>query len=291
MNIKNSNNIAKGNKTAYTKFKGLIGHNARTHEHYENENINPERTRDNLDYTNEAEALANYDRLSQENYHLNRKDTVMFEAITISLPPELKHENGIYSEEEKEVNKIFFDACIESMCEQITPGCKRMELSEDGTSLKTTYDNLISANVHYDETTPHLHLIVAPLVRDYNRAEKYVGKEDCPYQIHEADGNQFIYKYSNKEACGKEFYQHAHERLQNDVEKALGVKVTIYDEERAKSNRHVSHEDYLNEHHEELTSIKLKQAEAQLNASQSELKDAREQLNKLELKYDRVIDD
>lgn len=71
-------------------------------------------------------------------------------------------------------------------------------------------ENICYAQVHLDETTPHLHLGIIPIVKvDKARTD---GKTE---------------KVCAKEVFNREYFQHAHSDLQQYLERKLGVEVNL----------------------------------------------------------------
>ena len=106
-----------------------------------NPNIDASRTADNIDLAAERQELTGMDRLHERMAGvkaLNRADVVAAFDWVVTLPqdvpPQAEHE--------------FFTACLDHLCDRYGS------------------DNLISACVHMDESTPHMHAMFAPIVPD-----------------------------------------------------------------------------------------------------------------------------
>lgn len=163
---------------------GLLAHDYRQCENHTNEKIDSSRSMLNYQLASDAGYEKYKERISQI-YVLNRKDVNTMGCLSITLPKELK--TASLSQQ-----KEFFKSCYEFA---------RADFGEN---------NIFSAMVHNDETTPHIHIKFIPVVVD-----KKKGIEKCSY----------------KEKCGKAYYQHLHERLEQKVCSDLNMKLSIITEE------------------------------------------------------------
>jgi hypothetical protein len=156
----------KKNKGKPTPSVGrTLEHNCRTSdlEHPDrkrgNDNINSAKTCDNYDLADELrngksaqQYFAEKFKAAKEDYQQKegkelRKDAVTMCGWVVTVPKDLPPEK----------HEQFFKSAFEFMCDRYGK------------------DNVIAANVHLDETTPHLHFCFMPLVED----KKYGGTKLC----------------------------------------------------------------------------------------------------------------
>lgn len=163
-------------KATRLQVQGLLRHDTRTNENYSNDSIDSTRTSSN--YNLLGNPFENYDNRMSELYVLNRKDVNTLVEIVITKPKDV-------SEEEQ---KAFFEGCLENVKGYF--GDK----------------NVISAAVHLDETTPHIHLKAIPVYFNEKKQREQV---------------------SFDKVVKRDFYQHFHEKLDKDLEKKLGHKVSV----------------------------------------------------------------
>ena len=152
-----------------------------------NERIDPSRTHLNYnlcsDNREQREILEA--RLSDPNIKcMNRADVVVFGSWCVTLPthaPDLDENGGIIYEE-KEVHHRDGTVTVEN-----APRTHEIFFDEEQTKeffrlsyefLKERYgeENVISAYVHMDETTPHMHFLFMPVIDDKKWNEKHPDK-------------------------------------------------------------------------------------------------------------------
>lgn len=123
---------------------GLATHIERKTENHSNQDIDNERSHLNRDFLNELDnsnMITRYNERIEEVYCMDRADVKSVASWVVTLPTELKDSS------EYEMNQFF---------------------EESFNFLKEKYgiENTISAVVHYDETTPHLHYEFIPVTYD-----------------------------------------------------------------------------------------------------------------------------
>ncbi|MBS7181814.1 MAG: plasmid recombination protein, partial [Enterococcus gallinarum] len=123
---------------------GLATHIERKTENHSNQDIDNERSHLNRDFLNELDnsnMITRYNERIEEVYCMDRADVKSVASWVVTLPNELKDSS------EYEMNQFF---------------------EESFNFLKEKYgiENTISAVVHYDETTPHLHYEFIPVTYD-----------------------------------------------------------------------------------------------------------------------------
>ncbi len=152
--------IIRNIKYKRSNLKGIYRHNERKNINYSNENIDKER--------------------SHLNYHL-KESTYSYEKEFDRIRKEYDLKGQI-----KEVSNI--------VCEYVITSDKKFfnEIGEEETKrfFKTAYDfvrqykdlgeqYILSAVVHMDEETPHLHLVYIPVVHTLNKQAKEIDKVAC----------------------------------------------------------------------------------------------------------------
>lgn len=163
----------------YTRLQvhALLDHDMRTIPNHTNENIDPARSDSNKNLLHNNPWITYCQRIDQVKV-LNRKDVNVLAAVTITLPNDVKP-----SDQDK-----FFQSCLEF-------------IQNDFGS-----ENVVSAIVHNDETTPHIHIKAIPVVHDPNKN---------------------IDKVNFKKKCDRSYYQTFHQRLDARITTVLGYKVSI----------------------------------------------------------------
>lgn len=136
--------------------KAILEHDTRTAQHdYKNPDIDPKRTHENYSFIHDNRtALERLEQRLSEVKVQNRKDVNVLCSWVITKPFDV-------SEEREEV---FFKECYRFLTE------------------KYGSRNVITADVHYDESTPHLHFTFVPTVantrkyKDPNKKPRYTEK-------------------------------------------------------------------------------------------------------------------
>lgn len=170
----------------------MFAHFDRETEHISNENV--DKSRSHLNYN-----LAIHQQISQgefvrkrcsEVYCQNRKDVNVMVSWIVTAPKDLPEEEY----------KKFFKATYDF--------------------LENRYgkENVVSAYVHNDEVTPHIHFAFVPVVYDKKKER---------------------YKVSAKEKVSRYDLQTFHEDLSNCLEKELGHKVSILNEATKEGNKSI----------------------------------------------------
>lgn len=167
---------------------------------------------------------------------------------------------------------------VNVMCSWVVTVPKGLDKSEEQAFFKHTYDfladrygekNVVSAYVHLDETTPHMHFAFVPVVIDKNKG---------------------IEKVSAKEKVTKTDLQSFHGDLEKYLEHYLEREVGILNESTKEGNKSIT-ELKRGSAREELQNIKqtIKDLEEKINGLQQarevyrgELKDLQEALKKAE---------
>lgn len=179
----------------------MFAHFDRKAEHISNENL--DRTRTHLNYN-----LATHQQMDQGEFVRqrcsevrcqNRKDVNVMVSWVVTAPkdlPEAEH-------------KAFFQA------------------SYDFLQKRYGRENVVSAYVHMDEVTPHMHFAFVPVVHTFKQDRK------------NPDILTEIYKVSAKECVNRYDLQSFHDSLQRYVSKELGHEVSILNEATKEGNRSI----------------------------------------------------
>lgn len=179
----------------------MFAHFDRKAEHISNENL--DRTRTHLNYN-----LATHQQMDQGEFVRkrcsevrcqNRKDVNVMVSWVVTAPkdlPEAEH-------------KAFFQA------------------SYDFLKKRYGLENVVSAYVHMDEVTPHMHFAFVPVVHTFKQDRK------------NPNISTEVYKVSAKECVNRYDLQSFHESLQRYVSKELGHEVSILNEATKEGNRSI----------------------------------------------------
>jgi len=141
----------------YTKgsVQGLSIHWDRKTKNHSNQDIDNKRSYLNYDLCEkEGDTLSRMNKRLSEVHCLNRKDVKVYADWVVSLPQNLK---GISEKEQCE----FFEKTYEFL-----------------TNRYGGEKNVLSANVHMDETTPHMHFAFMPVVWDKKKEREKVSAKE-----------------------------------------------------------------------------------------------------------------
>lgn len=172
----------------------MLSHYDRTKEGL-GENVNPERTHLNYNLAQTDQPKKQLDFIHQRLAEVkcqNRKDVNVFCDWVVTAPKDLPEEE----------QSSFFSACYDFLADRY--GKK----------------NIVSAYVHMDETTPHMHFAFMPVVPD----RKHPGRE----------------KISAKEVITRSDLQTFHQDLRRHLERELGHEVGILNEATREGNKSIA---------------------------------------------------
>lgn len=179
----------------------MFAHFDRKAEHISNENL--DRTRTHLNYN-----LATHQQMDQGEFVRqrcsevrcqNRKDVNVMVSWVVTAPkdlPEAEH-------------KAFFQA------------------SYDFLQKRYGKENVVSAYVHMDEVTPHMHFAFVPVCRTFKEDRK---NPDVSTEVHKVSAKEVVNRYD---------LQSFHTDLQKYVERELGHEVGILNEATKEGNRSI----------------------------------------------------
>ncbi len=176
--------IIRNEKMTRTEAKGSYVHNERRTKGHTNKDIDSEKT--HLNYylkKNELSYIKEFDRLKKENDlqgHIRSNSIIMCEMLFTS-------DKEFFDKIGEKETKRYFEESYNSICSY-----KRSNVSEDSSKLVTEESqgvgsrnknlgekNIISAVVHLDEGTPHMHLIYIPVIHTKDKEGKEINKICC----------------------------------------------------------------------------------------------------------------
>lgn len=152
--------IIRNEKLTRTEAKGSYLHNERRTRGHTNKDIDSEKT--HLNYylkKNELSYIKEFDRLKKENDlqgHIRSNSIIMCEMIFTS-------DKDFFDTIGMEETKRYFEESYKFICNYKNIGEK----------------NIISAVVHFDETTPHMHLIYIPVIHTKDKDGHEIDKVCC----------------------------------------------------------------------------------------------------------------
>ena len=168
-------------KYSMGSVRAILEHDTRTANHsYKNPDI--DRSKTHLNYSFVDSTLTAQERLEKRLSEVKvqkRKDVNVLASWIVTLPTNYKPEE----------ERLFFTTVNEFLTE------------------KYGKDNIISSDVHLDETTPHLHFTFVPVVKN---TRKYKDPNKKP---------KFAEKVCADELLTREHLQHFHEELDNYLAK------------------------------------------------------------------------
>ena len=181
--------MANVEKFAFSNAWAILQHDTRTKDLtksiYKNKDIDLSKSDLNYSFIDNSKEDKAYNSLKQRLSEVkvqNRADVKVLCSWVVTLPEDVKNED----------EHRFFESTYNFMCE------------------KYGKQNIISADVHYDESRPHLHCTFVPVVKN-------TAKSKSP----------FAYKVSAKEVLTKKHLKAWHAELSEHVEADLGYKVSV----------------------------------------------------------------
>ena len=152
--------IIRNEKLTRTEAKGSYVHNERRTRGHTNKDIDSEKT--HLNYylkKNELSYIKEFDRLKKENHlqgHIRSNSIIMCEMLFTS-------DKEFFDKIGEKETKRYFEESYNFICSYKNLGEK----------------NIISAVVHLDEGTPHMHLIYIPVIHTKDKERKEIDKICC----------------------------------------------------------------------------------------------------------------
>lgn len=149
--------IIRNEKLNRDKAKGLYIHNDRRSKEHSNKDIDTERTYLNFYFKeNEQTYIKEFDRMKKEynlQGHIRSNSIIMCEMLITS-------DSDFFNKIGLEETKRYFKESYNFVCNYKNLGER----------------NIISAVVHLDETTPHMHLIYIPIIHTKDKEGKLIDK-------------------------------------------------------------------------------------------------------------------
>ncbi len=149
--------IVRNEKLTRAEANGKGTHNDRKAKNHTNKDIDPTRThlnyyikKNNYTYTKEFDKLRKEQNLAE---HLRENSIIMCQMIFTS-------DQEFFDRIGEQETKRYFDECYKFICNYKNLG----------------EENIISAVVHLDEGTPHLHLVFVPVVHTKDKEDKDIEK-------------------------------------------------------------------------------------------------------------------
>lgn len=178
---------------------GLKSHNERDTKNHSNENIDVSKKSENVELIDSRDSNKSYEfefkKLMKKKYKHKtkngdlrkiRENQVKFNSFVFSASPEY------FEKKSKEQQIKYFEDCKKYL------------------ETKFNSENIISAKIHFDETTPHMHLVAVPLTNDGRLSSKEIFnkqflkdlQEDCPKFLKE-NGHKEIERGENANGLNK----------------------------------------------------------------------------------------
>ena len=179
----------------------MFAHFDRKAEHISNENLDRERTHLNYNLaTHQTMDQGEFVRKRCAEVHCqNRKDVNVMATWVVTVPKDLPEQE----------HKAFFQA------------------SYDFLQQRYGRENVVSAYVHMDEVTPHMHFAFVPVKHGFKEDKK------------NPDISTEYRKVSAKEVLNRRELQAFHPALQRYVERELGHEVSILNEATKEGNKSI----------------------------------------------------
>lgn len=202
--------------------------------------------------------FAHYDRKAEyiSNENLDRSKT----HLNYNLATHQQEQQGEFVRKRCSEVKCFNRQDVNVMCSWVLTAPKDLPKKDNLIFFQQSYnfmaerygkENIVSAYVHHDETTPHMHFAFVPVVEDNKKGG---------------------YKVSAKELITRKDLQTFHFDLQQHLNKALGYEVGVMNEATREGNKTVAElkQETAIRKTKELEE-KLEKAEISVNATESHL--------------------
>ena len=152
--------IIRNTKYKRENLKGIYRHNERRNKNYSNKNINPELSHLNYSLKDCKYSYEKEFDLIKEKYNLKGQiKTVSNIACEYIITSDKEYFNSIGIDE----TKRYFETAYKFVCEYKNLG----------------EQYILSAKVHMDEGTPHMHLVFIPVVHTKDKKENCIDKIAC----------------------------------------------------------------------------------------------------------------
>ena len=152
--------IIRNTKYKRENLKGIYRHNERRNKNYSNKNINPELSHLNYSLQDCKHSYEKEFDLIKEKYNLKGQiKTVSNIACEYIITSDKEYFNSIGMDE----TKRYFETAYEFVCEYKNLG----------------EQYILSAKVHMDEETPHMHLVFIPVIHTKDKKGNNIDKIAC----------------------------------------------------------------------------------------------------------------
>ena len=152
--------IIRNTKYKRENLKGIYRHNERRNKNYSNKNINPELSHLNYSLKDCKHSYEKEFDLIKEKYNLKGQiKTVSNIACEYIITSDKEYFNSIGIDE----TKRYFETAYKFVCEYKNLG----------------EQYILSAKVHIDEETPHMHLVFIPVIHTKNKKGNSIDKIAC----------------------------------------------------------------------------------------------------------------
>lgn len=179
--------------------------------------------------------LSHYDR-SKENLskNINKERTQLNYNLAKNLQPLKQIE---FIKKRLSQVKVQKRADVNVLCDWVVTKPKDVTTEEEKIFFEETFnflsnrygkENVVSAYVHLDETTPHIHFAFIPITHTFKKSKKN------PEQVTE------VWKVSAKEVITRKDLRSFHSDLQNHLEKQLGHNVSIQNDATKNGNKAIN---------------------------------------------------
>lgn len=234
----------------------LIAHDERTIENHTNEKIDSSRS--HLNYSLIERGYDYYQKRLSEVFCINRKDINTVGSLVITLPKEVREED----------EEAFFQKSFEYFSKMF--GEK----------------NVVSAEVHKDETTDHMHFKFIPVYLQEKEIKR--GKDKGKKIQREA--------VSFDEVCPRELFRSLHKDFQKHIDQELGYHVGVLNGATKGLNTVEALKEYdklkkenlaLKAEKEKLTN-QVKEQQATIQQQKQEINQYQDMIRKMKLQYDNL---
>lgn len=217
--------VANMKKMKANQLHGMFIHNERKTTKHSNKDIDPSKSDLNIEFINENHI--SYNKLIMDYINKNkstkravRKDAVVVDEWIISS------DRDFFANMDQQQTLLFFDDAVQYF--------------------KTRYgaENVRYASVHFDETTPHMHLGIVPFTKDYRLSSKEVFtkqeltfiQEDLPKHL---QSKGYVLDRGNKNSRRRHLDTAEYKMLQEKISDELVelVEPAEYDERGLQTNR------------------------------------------------------
>ena len=246
-----SHAIIRNAKYKMSNMQSISRHNERQNLNYGNEDIDPEKKDLNyhLKEPQENSYEKEFERLKVENELKGNLRLTGKKQSNVACEFLITSDNEFYNKIGEAETKRYFKEAYKFVCD------------------KCGEKNIISAVVHMDETTPHMHLTYIPVVEGKNRKGQVIEKINC---------SEFWKGFNSYGELQDKFYEHM-------KEKGFDLERGQKNEDREQRREHLSVQKYKEETlQEQIKSLEVEKEEAKTLLNQID-----EKINRLHKEENR----